>query len=164
MNRLQWALVITLLVAADQAVKYWVSSTMPFHQLVDVLPFLGFYFTYNEGIAFSFLSSVGAEVLIVLTLVVTAFVLWLWRNLEEGRWLSALGYALVISGALGNLVDRILLGKVVDYILFHVGNWSFAVFNLADSFISVGAAAIVLDEILIWHCDRTGKTGIDTDN
>jgi signal peptidase II len=55
---------------------------------------------------------------------------------------------MVIGGAIGNLVDRAFLGHVVDYILFHVGDWSFAIFNLADACITVGAAAIILDEVV----------------
>ena len=66
-----------------------------------------------------------------------------------------LGYALIIAGAIGNLIDGLLLGYVIDYVLFHLPNWSFAVFNLADSFITIGAAAIILDEL--WHMKRQDR-------
>ena len=58
------------------------------------------------------------------------------------------GYALIIAGAIGNLVDRLLFGYVIDYVLFYTATWSFAVFNLADSFITIGAGLVILDELL----------------
>ena len=64
---------------------------------------------------------------------------------------------MIIAGALGNLVDRLLFGYVIDYILFHTDNWSFAVFNLADSLITIGAGAIVLDELLQTKWGRSLK-------
>jgi signal peptidase II len=81
-------------------------------------------------------------------LLVVAFVLWLWRRTSKDRFFAHLGYAMIIAGALGNLVDRLIFGYVIDYVLFHTATWSFAVFNLADSFITIGAGAIILDEIL----------------
>ena len=81
-------------------------------------------------------------------LAIVAFVLYLWRRTAKDRWLAHLGYALIIAGAIGNLVDRFTYGHVIDYILFHTETWSFAVFNLADSFITVGAGCVILDEML----------------
>ena len=91
--------------------------------------------------------------LVAMTLAIMGFVLWLWRNLEPGRNLSALGYALVLGGATGNLIDRIWLGKVIDMISFHIDSigFQFAIFNLADTFITLGAAAIIVDEFLLWR-------------
>lgn len=140
--------VIVLAVALDQLVKWLVEETLPFQSLVPVLPVLGLYRTYNQGIAFSFLAGSSIVVLLGLTVCVIAFVLYLWRKTAADRWLSHLGYALIIGGAIGNLIDRAILGHVVDYVLFHTATWSFAVFNLADSFITVGAGAVILDEVL----------------
>jgi signal peptidase II len=137
-----------LLVLLDRFTKYQVEQSLPFHEVVEVFPFLAWYRTYNQGIAFSFLSGMNDVLLIVLTLVILLFVIWLWKNSDRWRWLARLGYALITAGAIGNLFDRVFLGHVVDFILFHIGNWSFAVFNLADVFISVGAAAVILDELL----------------
>jgi len=80
-------------------------------------------------------------------LVIVAFVLWLWRRTPKDRPFAHLGYAMIIAGAIGNLIDGIVYGHVVDYILFHTATWSFAVFNLADSFISVGAGLVIVDEL-----------------
>ena len=148
MTAVRWTLLVVLLAGLDQVSKWFVETYLPLQKVVDLLPVLGFFRTYNEGIAFSFLSSLNDTVLIVFTLLVIGFIIWLWRGLDSARWISSVGYALVLGGAIGNLVDRLVLGKVVDFILFHTANWSFAVFNLADSFITVGAAAIILDEIM----------------
>ncbi|MEQ8482146.1 MAG: signal peptidase II [Hoeflea sp.] len=144
-------------VALDQAIKYLVESRLPFHEVVPVLPMLSLYRTWNEGIAFSLLKDLPDSGLSILTLAVIAFVLYLWRRTPAERTLAHLGFALIIGGALGNLIDRAVYGHVVDYILFHTQTWSFAVFNLADSFISVGAALIVLDELIAALRERKSK-------
>ncbi|WP_181408124.1 signal peptidase II [Pararhizobium mangrovi] len=149
--------VIVLAVALDQLVKWLVETHLPFHRPVDVLPMLSLFRTYNSGIAFSFLSGAGIGVLLVLTFCVIAFVLYLWRRTESRRWLSHLGYALIVGGAIGNLIDRALLGHVVDYVLVHTENYAFAVFNLADSFITVGACAVLIDELLGMRRDRRAQ-------
>lgn len=159
MRTLKWLIIVIILAGVDQAIKLWAEANLPLQQIADFLklpgPFsLDLYRTYNEGVAFSFLSSFGPEMLIALTVTIIAFVLWLWRSLDPARWLSSLAYAFVISGAIGNLIDRIRIEKVIDYLLFHTQTWSFAVFNFADALISVGAAMIILDEILAWRKDR----------
>ncbi|MFK5979888.1 MAG: signal peptidase II [Rhizobiaceae bacterium] len=146
-KRLSFVLV-AVLVLADQISKLLIEHYLPFQKAVPVIPFFAFFRTYNEGVAFSFLAGMNDWVLVAFTFVICGFVFWLWSKVEAHRKLSHLGFALVISGALGNLIDRTLLGHVVDFILFHTTSWSFAVFNLADSFISVGAAAIIFDEVL----------------
>ncbi|CAN7148237.1 signal peptidase II [Ensifer sp. 1H6] len=142
------AVFIALALAADQLIKYLVESYLPFNEAVPVLPMLALYRTYNYGVAFSMLSGMEGWFIVGMRLVVVAFVLWLWRRTPKDRFFAHFGYALIIAGALGNLVDRLIFGYVIDYILFHTQTWSFAVFNLADSFITVGAGAIILDELL----------------
>ncbi|AFL48632.1 signal peptidase II [Sinorhizobium fredii] len=142
------ALFILVAIVADQAVKYLVEAFLPFQEAVPVVPMLALYRTYNFGVAFSMLSGMEGWFIVGIRLAVVAFVLWLWRRTPKDRFFAHLGYAMIIAGALGNLVDRLLFGYVIDYILFHTTSWSFAVFNLADSFITVGAGAIVLDELL----------------
>ena len=140
--------VIGLIVAIDQACKYVVERTMDYRQTIDLLPFFALYRTHNQGIAFSMLWGLGPQILSAISLGVIAFVLWLWRASPAERLLSHAGYALVIGGALGNLIDRTVHGYVIDYFLFHTPVWSFAVFNLADTAITVGAGLIILDELL----------------
>ncbi|MFP5077650.1 signal peptidase II [Rhizobium sp. YIM 134829] len=142
------ALFILLALIADQAIKQLVEATLPMEQAVHVIPMLALYRTYNYGVAFSMLSGMEGWFIVGMRLVVVAFVLWLWRRTPKDRFFAHLGYAMIIAGALGNLIDRFLYGYVIDYILFYTETWSFAVFNLADALISVGAGAIVLDELL----------------
>ena len=139
---------IVLAVILDQVIKIAVDHYLPFQQMVSVAPMLGLYRTYNLGVAFSMLSDTDGWLIVGMRLVIVVFVLWLWRRAAKDRWLAHLGFALIISGALGNLVDRFLYGHVIDYVLFHTDTWSFAVFNLADSCITVGAGAVILDELL----------------
>ena len=148
-------LLAAAIVALDLAVKNKVETSLPFQEPVPVLPFLSWFRTWNEGIAFSFLTFLDDRILSVMVVGILVFIFWLWKRTPRKRWLSQIGFACVTGGAIGNLVDRIFLGHVVDYILFHIGNWSFAVFNLADAFITVGAAAIFLDEV-VWSM-QSGK-------
>lgn len=146
-------------IAADQAVKYAVERYLPFQEPVHVVPSLALYRTYNDGIAFSMLSGLTDFALVVLALAVTGFVIHLWRKTPAERLFAHPGFALILGGAIGNLIDRSVHGYVIDYFLFYVGNWSFAVFNLADAFISVGAAFVVLDEVIDWiRHHRTRKS------
>lgn len=142
------ALFILVAVLADQVIKLAVEHWLPFERMVPVVPMLALFRTYNYGVAFSMLSGMEGWFIVTMRLVVVGFVLWLWRRTPNDRVFAHLGYAMIIAGALGNLVDRLLFGYVIDYVLFHTATWSFAVFNLADSFITLGAGAIILDEVL----------------
>ncbi|MCP8897271.1 signal peptidase II [Shinella daejeonensis] len=139
---------ILLAVLLDQAVKFAVEAWLPFQQMVEVVPMLALYRTHNYGVAFSMLSGMEGWVIVTLRLCVVAFVVWLWRQTPRARGIAHAGYAFIIAGAFGNLIDRALFGYVIDYVLFHTQNWSFAVFNLADSFITIGAGLVILDEAL----------------
>lgn len=141
--------VILLAVALDQAVKLAVEAFLPFEEAVELIPMLALYRTYNFGVAFSMLSGMEGWFIVTLRLFVVGFVVWLWRQTPKARGLAHGGYALIIAGAIGNLIDRALFGYVIDYVLFHTESWSFAVFNLADSFITVGAGLVILDELLL---------------
>ncbi|OLP45153.1 signal peptidase II [Rhizobium oryziradicis] len=140
---------IVALLCLDQAVKYAVEVMLPMHELVPVIPMLGLYRTHNLGVAFSMLSHLDSWVIIVLRLVIVGFVAWLWRNTRADHQFAQVGYCLIIAGAFGNIIDRFTYGYVVDYVLFHTETWSFAVFNLADSLITVGAGLILLQELLV---------------
>jgi signal peptidase II len=140
---------ILLALLLDQAVKFAVEAWLPFQELVPVVPTLALYRTYNYGVAFSMLSGMEGWFIVTLRLFVVGFVIWLWRQTPDNRGLAHAGYAFIIAGAFGNLIDRALFGYVIDYVLFHTETWSFAVFNLADSFITIGAGLVILDELLL---------------
>ncbi|PSH67418.1 signal peptidase II [Phyllobacterium sophorae] len=156
--------VVAFAVISDQIVKYLVETGMDYQQQIDILPFLALFRVHNNGIAFSMLSGLHDLVLIGLTIVVVGFVSYLWWSTASSRWISRFGFALIIGGAVGNLIDRSLHGYVIDYILFHLPSWSFAVFNLADAYISIGAALVVLEEILTWLRDRRARSGEPGEN
>ncbi|MEN0001615.1 MAG: signal peptidase II [Pseudomonadota bacterium] len=143
--------VIAALVVGDQLIKWLVETYMAFQQPIQLLPFFSLYRTHNFGIAFSMFSGQSPLMLIIVALAVTGFVSWLWATSPKDHWIAHAGFALIIGGAIGNLIDRIRLGYVVDYFLFHLPNWSFAVFNLADTAITVGAGLVLLNEFLTWR-------------
>jgi signal peptidase II len=142
--------------AIDQWIKYLVETRLPMQEPVDVLPFLAWFRTYNTGISFSWLSGMADWQLIAMALAVTLFIGWLaWRSPPRQVFARA-GFALIVGGAVGNLIDRVALGHVVDYVLFHTPVWSFAVFNLADACITVGAMLVIVQEVVDW---RRGDAG-----
>jgi len=148
---LPYALLAIVAIALDQWIKYLVETRLELHQPVEILPFLALFRTYNTGIAFSMLDSFGDIGLIAVSVCVVAFVLYLAARTEPAQVLARIGFALIVGGALGNVIDRATYGHVIDYILFHTPVWSFAVFNLADAFITVGAVAVVFDEFIGWR-------------
>jgi signal peptidase II len=145
------SLVVLAGIVVDQAMKWLVETQLTFEELVPVLPFLGLYRTWNFGVAFSKLASFGPVALIAMTILIIAFVGWLWSRAGAGKRYARLGFALIIGGAIGNLIDRVFLGHVIDYILFHTPVWSFAVFNFADALISAGAGFILIQEFADWR-------------
>ncbi len=137
--------------ALDQWIKYLVETSLAFQEKIDLVPFLALFRTFNTGIAFSMFSSLGDTGLVVIATLVVAVVLYLATVTPRSHVFARTGFALIIGGAIGNLVDRVTYGHVIDYILFHTQTWSFAVFNLADACISVGAVLIVFDELIGWR-------------
>lgn len=138
---------VVILIALDQLIKHLVVTHMELYQAIDVLPFLRLFYTQNTGIAFSMLASFHDWGLIALTVVVIIFVIFLWLNGDKSKKLANIGYLMVLGGAFGNLIDRVRFHYVVDYILLYAHGWSFAVFNAADAFITIGAILIIINEL-----------------
>lgn len=134
--------------AADQASKAWIVGglDLPERITIPVLPFLNFTWVENRGITFGLLNGFGAFGPILLTVVALAVVValgvWLWR---AERALPAVALGAIAGGAVGNVLDRLRLGYVVDFLHAHVGGYSWYVFNVADAAIVCGVAALVLD-------------------
>jgi signal peptidase II len=139
-------LLVVITVIIDQWIKLQVETQLVMHDKVDMLPFLALFRTYNTGVAFSMFSWIGDKGLILLSLAVVAFVLYLAARTRPDQIAARAGFALIVGGAIGNLIDRSFYGHVIDYILFHTPVWSFAVFNLADVFITIGAALVLFEE------------------
>lgn len=151
------AAIVALATALDQWIKYLVETRLDMHVPVPVLPYLALYRTHNTGIAFSLLDDFGSVGLVAVTFAVMGLVAFIAARTDPVQRLARFGFTLIIGGALGNLIDRVWNGHVVDYVLFHLPSWSFAIFNLADAFISVGAALVVLDEFLAWRRGRQNR-------
>ncbi len=140
-------LFILVALLLDQATKIAVDTWLPLQEPVPVIPFIDFFRTYNTGVAFSMFDDFSGWIIVSVRLAIVAFVLWLWRQTAAHRWIYHTGFALVVAGAIGNLIDRFAYGHVIDFILFHTESWSFAIFNLADSYITVGAVLIAFEEL-----------------
>src|SRR5690606_40057935 len=110
--------------------------------------------TRNTGIAFSFLSDLGGFWLSVIAIAIVIFISAMALHTDPKQIFARIGFALIIGGAVGNLIDRAMRGHVVDYVYFHTPVWSFAIFNLADAFITVGAGLVILEELIGWRRAR----------
>lgn len=148
-----WLLLSLAVVAADQFTKLRVTEALDLYGRVPILPFLDLVRLHNPGAAFSFLAGASGWQNWLFTgvaLVVSAAVLWwLVRLPRSGRGALALGLALLLGGAIGNLIDRVIYGYVVDFILVHYRGWSFPAFNLADSAITGGVALVLFDGLVL---------------
>jgi signal peptidase II len=145
---MKWLWLSAVVVALDQYSKVLVDSALELHQSRELIPSLAMRKIYNSGAAFSFLSDASGWqrwFFIVLALVVViVLTVWLYR-LQKNQLRMALALSLVLGGAVGNLVDRVLYGYVIDFIDVYYASWHWPTFNLADSAITLGAALLLLD-------------------
>ena len=146
-----WLLLSALVVLADQLSKSYITSHYGEFEFTTVLPILDINRMHNVGAAFSFLATASGWqrwLFISLAVIVSiGIVVWLYR-MPRSQGLLACGLALVLGGAIGNVIDRIRLGAVIDFIHFHWDRAYFPAFNIADSAITVGAACLILDALL----------------
>lgn len=156
---LRWLWLSLMVVVLDQASKQLIVSSFMLHEILELLPLFNLTLTYNEGAAFSFLSDQAgwqrwflSGVAVVVTLVM---ILWL-RGLKQHERLTAISLGLIIGGAVGNLIDRVLFGHVIDFLDFYIGQYHWPAFNVADSAISIGVA-IMLYEILFGDREQTDR-------
>jgi signal peptidase II len=143
----RWLWLSLLIVILDQATKWLAEALLVPFQPVPLMPLLNLTLMYNEGAAFSFLANAGgwqrwlfAGFALVMT---TVLAFWLLR-LEKGDRTTAATLSLIIGGAIGNLIDRVQTGRVVDFIDFYVGTWHWPAFNVADSAISIGIVFLLI--------------------
>ncbi len=136
-----------VVLAADQASKYWVLDILRLPRIgqLRLLPVLDFTLVWNRGVTFGLLNGLGpgsGALLAIFALVIVA-VLGFWLRRAETR-LTAVALGAIAGGAVGNVIDRLRFGAVVDFIHAHLGNWSWYVFNVADAAIVCGVAALIL--------------------
>jgi len=142
-NALAGLIVAVVALGCDQMIKAMVAASLPFQQAVEVLPFFSLFYTFNTGIAFSFMNTLNPPTLVGIACAVVALMLLLWWQARDDGLFVALGYGMILGGAIGNIIDRALYGHVIDYVLLHAGGYSFAVFNLADAALTLGVFLIV---------------------
>jgi signal peptidase II len=146
----RWLWLAALVVVLDQASKAWVELSFEPYESLSVLPFFNLTLVYNRGAAFSFLSDAGGWqriFFVVLTVVILVFLLRWLRSLGTGDALLAVALSLVIGGAIGNLIDRIVTGRVVDFLDVYYQQWHWPAFNVADSAISIGVVLLLYDTL-----------------
>ncbi len=153
------AIVSCVVLILDQATKFYVDSHFRVHESVTVLPDF-FHLTYvrNKGAAFGIFadSAVRIPFFITVSLVAALGILWYMRRLRDEQRLLNFSLALIFAGAVGNLIDRVRLGEVIDFIDVHWYRYHWPAFNVADSAITVGVCLLLVD---LWREERAKKTG-----
>lgn len=144
MFRYLW--ISAVVIIADQASKWIANTSLDFQQAEPVFPYFEWYLTYNHGAAFSFLASAGGWqrwFFLVLALVISTILLGWLRKLKSEEKLTAIALSLILGGAIGNVIDRVYLGYVIDFIQVWLGSYPWPAFNIADSAIFVGAILLI---------------------
>ncbi|BBP46702.1 lipoprotein signal peptidase [Thiosulfatimonas sediminis] len=142
--------IAVLVIVIDHITKYLAVTHLTFGEPVPVIDHLNWTLAYNYGAAFSFLADSGGWqrwFFVGLAFVMTAFMLWWLKKLPAKLTTESLALNLVIGGAIGNVIDRILEGRVTDFIDFYIGTWHYATFNIADIAISLGAILLIVHEL-----------------
>jgi len=142
---------IVLLVIIDQAIKAWVVANMAYGEEWPLLPFLSFLHARNTGVAFSMFSNGSVLFLVGLPILIMGLIGYMLYRTEPHERYSRIGFIMILGGAVGNVIDRALLGYVVDYVYFHTPVWSFAIFNFADAIITLGVGFVLLQEFIHWR-------------
>lgn len=151
-----WLGLSGLVIALDQVSKLWILSAFKFGQSVEVTPFFNLVLVYNPGAAFSFLSDAAGWqrwFFVALALAISAWLVALIRFHVAERLLP-LAAALILGGALGNVIDRVLYGAVVDFLDVHAAGYHWPAFNVADSAITLGVTLLVWQQVFGHHAAR----------
>lgn len=150
-NQLRWLWLSVIVIVLDQVSKWLVTRYLTYNQPIKILPFFNLTYLHNRGAAFGFLHNAGgwqSGIFIIIALVISGVILYLLQRMPRSQHAMACALALILGGAIGNLYDRAVLGYVIDFISLHAGGWYFAVFNIADSAITIG---IILWLFLSWR-------------
>jgi len=146
-----WLVVAMVIVIADQATKWAIVEWVPLYDRVPINGFINLTHQKNTGAAFSFLANAGGWqrwfFVVLASAVSVVIAVWIWRIRKESQVILSMGLAFVLGGAVGNLIDRIRLGHVTDFVQVWFGSWAFPSFNVADAAISVGAALLIIDAL-----------------
>ena len=145
-----WLALALLVVVLDQLTKVLILGSFAWGDSVPITSFFNLVRVHNSGAAFSFLAGASGWqrwFFIAIGVAASAFIIWMLHR-HAGQRLFCFAITMIMGGALGNVIDRAVHGYVVDMLDFHAGGWHFPAFNLADSAITLGAACLILDEVL----------------
>ena len=163
-----WMALSVLVVAFDHLTKWMIVKWVPLYDKIPINGFINITHQRNTGAAFSFLADAGGWqkwFFIVLAVAVSAFIVaWLWRIRTAGQVVLSAGLALVLGGAIGNVIDRIVRDSVVDFIQVLIAGWPFPSFNIADSAITAGIVLMLLDSLLLALRKDKGAASEETDS
>lgn len=142
--------VSAILVLADQVSKAIVVRTMSLYESIPIIEnFFQFTYITNDGMAFGIDFPFGYFIFSLVSVLLTLFLFWYLWTVRNDSLVIRLGLAMIIAGAVGNLIDRLMLGEVIDFLDFMIGNFHWYVFNLADSYVTVGMVLILTDSIFL---------------
>ena len=155
----RWLTLAGLVIALDQASKLWISAHFVYGESLAVLDVFNLVLAHNTGAAFSFLHDAGGMQRWLFSIIALAASVWIVALLRRhsGQMLYALALSLILGGAIGNLIDRIAYGYVVDFLSFHWQEHYFPAFNVADSAISCGAFLLILESFTEMAHSRSAK-------
>ncbi len=155
-----WLRLAALIVLLDQATKLAVDLSLHYGQRISLLPFFDLTLIYNRGAAFSFLAQGSGWqrwFLSGIAAVAIVFILWLMKTSAQQSRRLMLALTLILAGAIGNLIDRLAYGHVVDFVLIYWHPWYYPAFNIADAAITVGAILVIWDEWQRWRQSRKNR-------
>ena len=161
---LKWLWISGLVVVLDQITKMVASQYLVLYKPMAIMPMFNFTLLHNSGAAFSFLNDAGGWqrwFFTIIALGVSGYIIFLIKQASAVDKRQVIALALILGGAIGNVIDRIAYGYVVDFIQVYYDVWYFPAFNIADSAITIGAILFILDSILV---ARAAKTKHSTDN
>lgn len=159
---LKWLWLSLLAIVLDQVSKLVVDKSMQLYESIPLVPYFNLTYVHNTGAAFSFLSQAGgwqrwffAALAVIISVVLSV---WLAR-LQKHETLLALALSLVLGGAIGNLIDRLAYGYVIDFLDVYYNSWHWPAFNIADSAITLGVALMLAESIGLGKAAHTGENG-----
>lgn len=145
---LWWWWLSAIAIILDQVTKIWVQNSLEYGTRIEMLPIFNLTHVHNYGAAFSILSEAGGwqrTFLTVLALVISGVLLWWMRQTSKSNMVLGMSYSLILGGAIGNIIDRVAYGYVVDFLHFYYNDWHFPAFNVADAAITLGAMFLIYD-------------------
>jgi len=161
LNMLKWLWLTGLAVALDQASKLAIDASMQLYQSIELIPFFNLTYVRNTGAAFSFLSEAGGwqRWFLAILAFIISIVLAVWlAKLKKHEILMAASLSLILGGAIGNLIDRVLYGYVIDFLDVYYQSWHWPAFNVADSAITVGVILMLLESVGVGKSKKPTRT------